>query len=98
MPQTVSLNVGLLDTDTLTTKSREGFTNPQFGSFKAGVVESSSAETGYDNASGDGNTANFEKKNNYKGSAQLGNPSPIRFYLAATAGQEQMFVIRQEVL
>ncbi|KAH9923435.1 uncharacterized protein BXZ73DRAFT_103873 [Epithele typhae] len=70
-----------------------GWTNPVFGSYKAGVVESSRAKAGYDIATSRGNS--ITSRHIFEGTDKDGNAARFRIHVSAVPGQEKLYVIKQ---
>lgn len=71
----------------------QGWTSPQAGSFKAGVVASTKAEDGYNGASQTGGA--IQSANVYSGKDKDGHIMKFRVHISAAPGQEMLYVINQ---
>ncbi|RPB20558.1 hypothetical protein L211DRAFT_852270 [Terfezia boudieri ATCC MYA-4762] len=70
-----------------------GWTSPQLGSFKTGVIESDNPLSGYENATAQG--ASIDSKNIYAGTDEDGKSCRIRFHVSAVPGVKALYEIRQ---
>ncbi|KAI1171819.1 hypothetical protein F4777DRAFT_564120 [Nemania sp. FL0916] len=70
-----------------------GWTAPEAGRFKAGVIESTDPKDGYNAASPTGNF--IISQNEYEGTDKEGNPTKIYFHVSAAPGNEAMFVVTE---
>ncbi|KAF7969296.1 hypothetical protein HWV62_22427 [Athelia sp. TMB] len=70
-----------------------GWTAPTAGSFKAGVVESSSPKDGYESATAEGKAVISDTI--FEGKDKDGNKARFRIHLSAAPGLEALFVIKQ---
>ena len=73
--------------------SSKGWTNPTIGAFKASVVESTSAKSGYDVASETGGT--LTSSSTFEGKDKDGNKARFRIHVSASPGPETLYVIKQ---
>ncbi|KAI0295286.1 hypothetical protein BC826DRAFT_291736 [Russula brevipes] len=70
-----------------------GWTNPTFGSYKAGVTESSKGKDGYEVANPYGGS--ILSKNVFEGKDKRGKPAKFRIHVSAAPGQDALYVIKQ---
>ncbi|GJE99082.1 hypothetical protein PsYK624_153230 [Phanerochaete sordida] len=70
-----------------------GWTNPEVGAFKAGVVNSAQGVDGYNAATPEGGalTSNVI----FQGKDKAGNPAKFRINVSAAPGQETLYVVKQ---
>ncbi|KAG1742168.1 hypothetical protein EDB19DRAFT_1702642 [Suillus lakei] len=73
-----------------------GWTDPLVGSMKAGVVQSTDAEVGYQAASREGGI--IKSKNIYEGKDKEGNPAKFYIQVSASPGKDPMSFVVQQVL
>jgi hypothetical protein len=71
----------------------QGWSNPELGSLKAGVVPSSSAEDGYNAVSSTGGA--IQSSNIYSGKDKDGNVIKFQVHVSAAPGKDMMYVVNQ---
>jgi hypothetical protein len=74
----------------------QGWTNPQSGSIKAGVVASSKAEDGYNAARNTGGA--ILSTNIYSGKDKDGKEMKFKIHISAAPGQEMLYVVNQVIV
>ncbi|CAH0049648.1 unnamed protein product [Clonostachys solani] len=72
-----------------------GFTCPIIGSYKSGVVESATAQDGYNMASAEGNS--IVSRDQFSGVDMYGNGMTIMFEVQCSGGQRPVYTIHQVV-
>ncbi|GJE99081.1 hypothetical protein PsYK624_153220 [Phanerochaete sordida] len=70
-----------------------GWTNPELGAFKAGVVQSAKGVDGYNAATPVGAALTSDVV--FQGKDKDGNPAKFRINVSAAPGQETLYVVKQ---
>lgn len=91
----LSISVKSEQNNLLFVYSVQGWTNPLFGSIKAGVVESANPEAGYEAAHREG--GHIRSKNFYIGKDEKGNTTKFYIQVSASPGNDPMSFVVQQV-